>query len=66
MYRFACTTCNICQTHYFYISHVYFRAGQVSWNKGTSIQVSSTAHERQVPRGKISEFVLLDTLKTVF
>ena len=42
----------------------FFRAGEVFWNKGTSINISSTAHERKDPYGKIFEFLLLDTLKT--
>ena len=42
----------------------FFREGEVFWNKGTSVSISSTAHERKAQYGKIFEFLLLDTLKT--
>ena len=37
-----------------------------SWNEGTSINISSTTHQRKTPQEKILEFFLLDSLKTVF
>ena len=43
----------------------YFRAREVTWNKGTLINNSSTI-ERKAPQGKTSQFFLLDTLKTAF
>ena len=43
-----------------------FRAGEVSWNEGTSISILSTTHQRKAPQGKILAFFLLDTLKTGF
>ena len=42
------------------------RAGQVSWNSGTSINVSCTAYKRRVPQGKRLVFFLPYTLKTTF
>ena len=33
----------------------FFRAGEVPWNKGTSINILSTTHERHVLQGKFSE-----------
>ena len=45
----------------------FFRAGKVFWNKGTSINISFTTHERKALQGKISEFFLLvHALKTAF
>ena len=35
----------------------FFRAGEVSWNKGPSTNKSLTSHERKFPHGKISEFL---------
>ena len=34
----------------------FCRAGEVSWNKGTSINISSISHEREAPQGKLSEY----------
>ena len=34
----------------------YFRAGEVSWNKGTLIKILSIKHQRKVSQGKILEF----------
>ena len=45
----------------------FFRAGEVSWNKGALINIIlSTAYERKAPQGKILEFFLLDALKVTF
>ena len=44
----------------------FFWAGEVSLNKGTSINISFTTHERKTPYEKISEFFLQDTFKTAF
>lgn len=41
----------------------FFRAGKVFWNKGTSVNISSTTHKRKPPQGKISQFLFLRTLK---
>ena len=35
------------------------------WNKGTSINISSTTRESKSQQGKVSEFFLLDNLKSV-
>ena len=42
-----------------------FREGENCWNKGTSINISSTT-QKQVPKKKHSTFFLLDTLNTAF
>ena len=34
----------------------FLRAGKVSWNEGTSINISSTAHKRKAPQGNMLEF----------
>ena len=47
-------------------SQEFFRAGEVIWNKYTSINISSATHERKAPLGKIRSFFRLDTLKTAF
>ena len=47
-------------------NHDFFLARKVSWNKGFSINISSRTHERKTPQSKISDFVLLGTLKTTF
>ena len=44
----------------------FFRAGEFSRNQGTSINISSTTHERKAPQGKNMSFFLLETLKTTF
>ena len=44
----------------------FFRAAEVSWNKGISINISSTTHKMKVSQGKILEFSLLDALKSAF
>ena len=44
----------------------FFKAEEVSWNYGTSINISSKAHENKAPHGKILEFFHLDTTKTAF
>ena len=33
-------------------SQEFFRAGEIYWNEGTSINNSSTTHQRKVPAGK--------------
>ena len=57
-------------------SQQFFRAGEVSWNKGSLINISSTIHERNTEthekkhtkeiQRKISEYFLLDTIKKPF
>ena len=44
----------------------FFRAGEVFWNEGTLINILSTTRWRKAPQGKISEFYLLEALKTAF
>ena len=44
----------------------FFRAGEVSSNNGTSINISSVTPERKVLQGNISDFFFLDILKTPF
>ena len=44
----------------------FFKAEEVSWNQGTSINISSKTHERKTLLGKILEFFLQDTVKTTF
>ena len=44
----------------------FFRAGEFSRNQGTSINISSTTHERKAPQGKNMGFFHLETLKTTF
>ena len=44
----------------------FFRVGEVSQNKGTSVKIKSASYKRKRPQGKISEFFFLDTLKTAF
>ena len=44
----------------------FFRAGEVSENKGTPINIWSETDKRMAPQGKISEIFFLDRLKTVF
>ena len=34
----------------------FFRAGKVSWNKGKSINLSPTKHEKKNPKGNVLEF----------
>ena len=71
-YRNISTTTNIlraCNQEDF-TSEVYvgatrhFSGGEVFWNKGTPISISSTTHKRKSPNGKILEYLLLDTIKT--
>ena len=47
-------------------NQIFFRAGEVSWNSGTSINISSKTQEKKAPQRKILNFFLLDTLKTAF
>ena len=44
----------------------FFKAGKVSWNQGTSINISSKTHEHKASQAKFSEFFLLDTVKITF
>ena len=44
----------------------FFRAGEVSWNEGTSINVSCEAHKRKALQRKIFVFFLQDALKITF
>ena len=44
----------------------FFRAGEFSRNQGTSINISSTTHDRKAPQGQNMFFFLLETLKTTF
>ena len=44
----------------------FLRAGEVSENKGTLINISSARYERKAPQGQISEIFFLDILKTAF
>ena len=53
-------------THTHNCNQKLFKAREVSWNKGTSVHILSTTHERKAPQENISEFFLLDTLKTAF
>ena len=34
----------------------FFRAGEVCWNKDTSINISCTTHKTEAAQGKLSEF----------
>ena len=45
------------------LNQIFFRAGEVCWNKGTSIIISCTTDKRKAPAPKS---FLLDTLKTAF
>ena len=45
-------------------NHKFFRIGEVSWNYGTSINISSKSQEKKAPHGNILEFFLLNSLKT--
>ena len=42
----------------------FFSSGEVSWNEGTSINISSKTQERKAPQGNVLEFFLLDTIKS--
>ena len=42
----------------------FLRAGEVSENRGASINISSASYERKALQGKFSEIFYLDTLKT--
>ena len=44
----------------------FFRTGEFPFNKGMSINISSTIHERKRPHRESVKFFLLDTLKTEF
>ena len=44
----------------------FFRAGEFSWNQGTSINISSATHERKALQEKNMDFFLLETLKITF
>ena len=34
----------------------FFRVKEISWNKGTSINIPDTTYEREAPQGRLSEF----------
>ena len=55
-----------CQTSIEEHNQEFFRAREVSWRKGTSINISSTTNGRKAKQGKTSEFFLLDPPKTSF
>ena len=38
---------------------MFFRAGEIFWNKDTSIRISTTIHETKVLQGKMSEIFVL-------
>ena len=44
----------------------FFGAGEVSWNEGTSINVSCVTRKRKTPQGIILVFFLQDALKITF
>ena len=44
----------------------FFGAGQVSWNRGTSINTSCTTHKRRAPQEKILLFFPENILKAAF
>ena len=44
----------------------FFRAGDVSWTKGISINILSTTDKSQASQEKSSKVFLLDTLTTAF
>ena len=45
----------------------FFRVGEVSWKRGTSINVSCMAYKRKAPTQKnVHVFFFQDTPKTVF
>ena len=44
----------------------FFRVDEISWNKDTSMNISSRTNEIKAPQGKFLEFFLLNTLKTTF
>ena len=44
----------------------FLRAGEVSENKGTSINIFNLQQKRKATQGKISDMFFLDTLKTAF
>ena len=43
----------------------FFRAGEVSGNKGHLINISSPTYERKAPQGRILEFFLLDNYNSI-
>ena len=40
-----------------------FNAGEILWNWGTSINISSKTHTKKGSQGKIEQFFFLDTVK---
>ena len=44
----------------------FFQAGEVSWNYGTSIKISSKTHEKRPRRERFWRFFFLNTIKTTF
>ena len=44
----------------------FFRAGEMSWNQGTLINILLKGQEKKTPLGKIWDFFLRDTGKNTF
>ena len=44
----------------------YFKAGEISQNQGTSINILSKSRKKKVLQGKLLEFFFLGTVKTIF
>ena len=44
----------------------FLRAGEVSENEGTLMNISSVSYERKALQGKILDIFFLETLKTAF
>ena len=47
-------------------SQIFFKVGEVSWNQGNLINISSKAQEKKAPQRKVLEFFLLNTFKPTF
>ena len=47
-------------------SQIFFKVGEVSWNQGNLINISSKAQEKKAPQGEVLEFFLLNTFKPTF
>ena len=45
-------------------NHKFFRAGEISWDQGTFIDILLKTPEKKTLLGKIWVFFLLDTLRT--
>ena len=44
----------------------FLRAGEVSENEGTLMNISSVSYERKALQGKVLDIFFLETLKTAF